>query len=270
MVSLSEAFHQHWAHENPRAVIALVHGLGEFCLRYDWAAKKFVDHGYAVVSRDLPGHGPNAHPRGHIDKFDEFLDALDDILDRAQTRYPGKPVILFGHSMGGLIIVRYTQTRPLPEYVKAVVLSSPSLQTSIPVSLTTVKFTRMLARVWPTFQQSSRIAPEAVSRSEEVRDFYRSNKDILHKMSIKFLLEFLDAMDASTVASTQTQVPVLTMQAGQDKLVSIEATTRFHETLNAPDKTFKLYPPCHHELLNEPEREEILSDIVTWLRSRGL
>jgi lysophospholipase len=267
---LSESLHQHWPRENPRAVVALVHGLGEFCMRYDWVATQFVENGYAVISRDLPGHGPHAQPRGHINNFHEFLDAVDGLLTNAQTKYPGKPIILFGHSMGGLIIVRYTQTRRLPDAVKAVVLSSPSLQTSIPVSPTTIKFARVLARVWPTFQQSSRIAPEAVSRSAEIRDFYRSNKDILHKLSIKFLLEFLDAMDASVADSTRANVPVLTMQAGQDKLVSIDATTKFHETLSSPDKTFKLYPPCHHELLNEPEREEILSDILAWLCARGL
>jgi lysophospholipase len=257
---------QHWAHDNPQAVIVIVHGLGEFCLRYDWAASQLVNSGYAVLSRDLPGHGPLAEPRGHIEHFDVFLDTLDSLFDEAARRYPAKPIVLFGHSMGGLISVRYAQMRSFPEAVKAMVLSSPSLQTSVPVSPATIRFARILAAIWPTFKQTNRIAPEVVSRSPEVQAFYRSNEDILHKMSLKFLLAFLDAMDASIAQPTTVGIPVLTMQAGADKLVSVPATTAFHEKLTAPAKDFKLYAVCYHELLNEPEREQVMADIVTWLR----
>jgi lysophospholipase len=266
---MSSTVFRDWLCDHPRAVLILMHGLGEYSERYDWVAEEFRRAGYAVLSGDLPGHGESKGRRGHIQRFDDFLDVVDEHCHRAAQKYPGVPVVLFGHSMGGLIAIRYLQTRYLPAAVpklQAVLLSSPSLQTTVPVSPTLMKVVRTLSRVSPTLLQSTRIQPEDVCRRAEIREVYARDQRILHKVTVRFLDEFFRAMDAAVAAPVCVEVPVLLCQAGADSLVSTEVNARFMERLDAPQKRYTVYPECYHELLNEPERETVLQDMLDWLR----
>lgn len=266
---MSSSFFRDWLCESPQAVLILMHGLGEYSERYDWAAEEFRRSGYAVFSGDLPGHGESTGRRGHIQRFDDFLDVVDEQCQRAEQKYPGVPIVLFGHSMGGLIVIRYLQTRYRPGSVPklhAVLLSSPSLQTTVQVSPALMRVVRTMSRVSPTLLQSTRIQPEDVCRSAEIREVYARDQRILHKVTVRFLDEFFRAMDAAVAAPVSVEVPVLLCQAGSDRLVSAEVNKRFMERLNAPQKRYKVYPTCYHELLNEPERETVLTDMMDWLR----
>lgn len=268
---MSDGYVRTWNCELAKGVVALVHGLGEFCDRYDAAAQTFVQHGYAVIGIDLPGHGRTPGRSGHIDRFGDFLDAVDDVVTQAHTAYPDLPVILFGHSMGGLIVIRYLQTRTVPASIQAVILSSPSIQLVRRVPSLLRIFLRGMSRIWPTFLQATGIAPEHVSRASEVQDFYKSNNLVLHKVSMRLLAEFFAAMD-EVVGATAVSIrcPILVTQAGQDRVVAAAATQSFYEQIRAPGKRFILYPDCYHELLNEPERDQIITDMTTWLEEQTL
>jgi len=262
---MDKFYFHHWQRASPQAVIVLVHGLGEYCERYEWAASQFVEQGYAVLGVDLPGHGKSALRQGHVRSFSEFLDAVDEQISRAESLYPGVPLILFGHSMGGLVIVRYLQIRKRPASVRAVLLSSPSLQTANPISGTQLRLAGLLSRVWPTFLQSAGIRAENVTRSPEIRVFYASSDRVLHRFSVRLLTEFFQAMDAAIAFPTRIDVPILVAQAGEDKLVSVATNRAFVDNLVAADKQYKVYPDCYHELLNEPERETIFAEMTAWL-----
>lgn len=268
---MGDLYLRRWECERAKAVIAVVHGLGEFTDRYDSTAQILAQHGYAVVGVDLPGHGRTPGRRGHVKRFEDFLDAVDCVVTEAHTAYPQLPVILFGHSMGGLIVARYLQTRPLPESIHAVILSSPSIQLvrQIPSALRT--FLRTISRLAPTSLQSTGISPEDVSRSPEVRSFYGSNRLVLHKVSMRMLAEFLKAMDEVVLpGKLSIGCPIFVAQAGQDKLVSADATRAFFAQIESPSKRFELYPDCYHELLNEPEHDQIIADVTTWLQEQKL
>lgn len=256
-----------WSVPSPQGVIALIHGLGEFCERYDWPARAFNAHGFAVVSADLPGHGANV-PRGHIANFEVYLDTLEEIVAAASARYPNCPVVLFGHSMGGLITVRAMQTRGLPAAVRGVVLSSPSLFTADGVAPKPALMAalRVLSVIAPKRMLKGPVSPSKVSRSEDVRHFYATNDQILKQVTVRFMAEFLGAMRKAVAAPPVTPgCPLLIAQAGKDALVSISANQKFFEQVIEERKQYQLYEACYHELLNEPERQQVVDDIATWI-----
>ena len=257
---------RHWPIDHPQAVIALVHGAGEHGARYVHFAATMNRAGYAVFGCDLPGHGQSEGLRGHIESFELYLDALDYTFQQIETVYPNLPIVLFGHSMGGLVCVRFMQTRQPPKELKAVVLTSPCLDLVLPVPPVKVRLAKILNRVWPSLRQPNGIKPSDVSRSAEISGQYASDPLIVTRASARWFIELQNAM--FTARSTNTVFPVATMilQAGEDRVVSSEATQKFSEALEAPNKSFRLYPQCYHELLNEPEREQIMNEILVWLK----
>lgn len=265
--------YEHWQLENPKAVVAIVHGLGEYCGKYAWTARRLNEAGYAVLGADLPGHGTTPGPRGHIARFDDLQDAFKEIVTTAEQHYPQLPVVLLGHSMGGLVIIRAIQTTGLPASVRAVFLISPALKTAdglTPPPLLRAAL-RVLSRTFPKWYQGHGMDPDLITRSHGARTEYAVSELILHKVTTRLLDEFLHAQDLAMAATgTTLNVPLLIAQAGQDLLVSSHATSHFFDKLDCGQKSFRLYEPCYHELLSEPERNEILDDFLKWLHSCNL
>ncbi|WP_067927884.1 alpha/beta hydrolase [Alicyclobacillus shizuokensis] len=256
----------HWPTHGARAVVLLVHGAGEHCGRYEWLASQWQRRRYAVLGTDLPGLGRSGGRRGHIDSFEQYLHVVDRLVRRADELYPNIPHILFGHSMGGLIVVRYLQTRPQAQRnLRAAVLSSPCLQLSMTVPRFKARMATVLDRVWPRLQQPNGIQADSISRSAEVVHAYANDPLLVQTVSVRWFMELQRAMAAATAHPSRFSIPVLILQAGADKLVSPEASRRFADQLQAPSKRFLLFEACYHELFNEPERELVFTEMVKWL-----
>ncbi|MCL6627174.1 MAG: lysophospholipase [Alicyclobacillus shizuokensis] len=256
----------HWPTHGARAVVLLVHGAGEHCGRYEWLASQWQRRRYAVLGTDLPGLGRSGGRRGHIDSFEQYLHVVDRLVRRADELYPNIPHILFGHSMGGLIVVRYLQTRPQAQRnLRAAVLSSPCLQLSMTVPRFKARMATVLDRVWPRLQQPNGIQADSISRSAEVVHAYANDPLLVQTVSVRWFMELQRAMAAATAHPSRFSIPVLILQAGADKLVSPEASRRFADQLRAPNKRFLLFEACYHELFNEPERELVFAEMVKWL-----
>ncbi|WP_067934610.1 alpha/beta hydrolase [Alicyclobacillus kakegawensis] len=256
----------HWPTHGARAVALLVHGAGEHCGRYEWLASQWQRRRYAVLGTDLPGLGRSGGRRGHIDSFEQYLHVVDRLVRRADELYPNVPHILFGHSMGGLIVVRYLQTRPQAQHsLRAAVLSSPCLQLSMTVPRLKARMATVLDRVWPRLQQPNGIQADAISRSADVVHSYARDPLLVQTVSVRWFMELQRAMAAATAHPSRFSIPVLILQAGADKLVSPEASRRFADQLRAPNKRFLLFEACYHELFNEPERELVFAEMVKWL-----
>lgn len=259
----------HWPHERPQAVIALLHGYGEHCGRYTRFAQACNGADLAVVGLDLPGHGQSVGRRGHVESFYSYVDACQQLLNRAHARYPNVPVILFGHSMGGLIAVRFLQTHATPDYLAGLILSSPCLSLSLPVPSRKVRLAKILNRVWPTLAQKSGVRAEHVSRTPDIVERYRSDPLIVNTVTVRWFVELQNAMESS-ITPTTFDIPVLLLQAGQDRLVSVSVNESFIEQLVSPAKTYRLYQNCFHELLNEPEAPTVTNDLLTWVKNNNL
>ena len=262
-----ELYEWNWPSPSPHGTIALVHGAGEHCGRYEHVAQWLNNAGYAVLGRDLPGHGRSPGKRGHIDRFANYLATVDGMLDRLRTLYPAAPQFLYGHSMGGLIVVRWLQERPhdATSPLAGVVLTSPCLDLSLRVPPVLFQAASLIERVWPTMSQPSRIPPTAVSRRADIVAAYASDPLVERKVNVRWAMELQRSMARARERGVAFPVPTLILQAGADKLVSTEATRAFAESLAAPDKEYREFAGCYHELHNEPERDEVLATITSFL-----
>ncbi|HEU5139305.1 MAG TPA: alpha/beta hydrolase [Bacillales bacterium] len=245
-----------WEADKARGVIVLVHGSGEHHGRYEWLINEWLTNGFHVIMGDLPGHGEAADRRGHIDSFDEYIDSITVWVRKAESC--GLPVFLFGHSLGGLAVIRTLTEKKLP--VSAVILSSPcvGLKNPPPKSLQLfAKAVKSFASKWRVRIKSSGANPSA-TRSEE-----RLMKDeldplILRKVSIGWYTQLEQALNlAFEKIDDFPDVPLLVMQAGEDKIVDKHKVNRWFNQIPVEDKTYKEWDGLFHEILNEPERKEV-------------
>ncbi|HET7628922.1 MAG TPA: alpha/beta hydrolase [Bacillales bacterium] len=256
-----------WETERPRATIVLVHGSGEHHGRYEWLIQRFRKERFNVLIGDLPGHGEHAETPGHIATFDEYIRTVDGWL--AEAGKSGLPVVLFGHSLGGLIVIRtLMETSRKPA---AVLLSSPCLGLTFPPAFYLRAFAKAMNTVAPgllvRIKRNGR-NPLATRNVEQLR---KDEKDplILTKVSIRWYNELERAM---TLAFEKTvdfpDVPLLVLQAGDDKIVSRDKVFEWYERLPIQIRAYKEWDGLYHELFNEPEREEVFQAALAFLEER--
>ncbi|WP_059103744.1 alpha/beta hydrolase [Shouchella shacheensis] len=249
--------------EEPRGIVVIVHGAGEHSGRYDWLAGKWNDHGFDCLLDDLPGQGKSRGRRGHIDAFGQYIDAVDGWLKFAREKQ--LPIILFGHSMGGLISIRTLMERD-NSFVQALVLSSPCLDLTHDVSVAKKAAAKVLQHVMPTFSVNSGIKSELATRDELVREAYVKDHLRVTKVSARWYQELEKAMRLTRRYPEKfPNIPVLTLQAGEDYLVDKEATRAWFNHLLITHKMYKEWGGMYHELFNEPEKEDVFRHTIGFI-----
>ena len=245
-----------WEAEEPRGVLVLVHGSGEHHGRYEWLIDKWRTNGFHVVAGDLPGHGQTTRRRGHIDSFDEYIEAVSSWVKEAETY--GLPIFLFGHSLGGLVVIRTMTEKQLP--VDAVILSSPCLGLvhSPPKPL------KLVAKAANTLSPKLRVriksTPEnpSATRNKERLKLDAEDSLIVTKVSIRWYNELETAMRlAFEKEDAFPDVPLLVMQAGEDKIVDKQSVNKWFNRLFNRDRAYKEWDQLYHEIFNEPERDDV-------------
>jgi acylglycerol lipase len=257
-----ELFEQSWRPSEPaRGVVVVVHGLKDHSNRYADLAASLVANGFAVYAADLRGHGHSEGIRVYIDSFDQYLDDLDVLLQLVMTREPGKPVFLFGHSMGGAIATLYT-IRRAPK-LAGLVLSGAALRAD--VSGFKVFGTGLVAG----------LSPKAGVFQLDVHDFSRDPRVVEDGLSdplvyqdgapartAKKLLGAIDDIDAHMEDVT---VPLLILHGKADRVTPPSGSQELYERARSTDKKLTLYDGLFHDLLHEPERAKVTADIVAWV-----
>lgn len=259
-------FYQTWIPEAPKAVLVVAHGGAEHSGRYEHLAKRFSGKGYAVYALDHRGLGRSGGVRGDVEKFEYYLDDLETFAKRAAGRHPGLKTFLVGHSIGGLLVLGACARNP--KVANGVVASSPCLDLSMKVPPVKAALGRLLARIAPTLALDNGIPSEGVSRDPAVVEAYKRDPLRYGKVTARFFVELVRGMEMVRGMAGQLEMPCLIMQAGDDKLVSKDATIRFFEAIRFPDKEFKLWEGLYHELFNEPEKEEVFKLVEGWLEKR--
>src|SRR5512137_8610 len=160
-------YFQGWQPETPpKAVVCLVHGLGEHAGRYAHVAAALNDAGYAVLSFDLRGHGKSEGLRGHTPSYDTLMDDIGRLLDEASQRYPGKSQFIYGHSLGGNLVLNYALRRKPP--LAGVVSTSPALRVTNPLPASQATLIRLMNRLKPDLQISNGLPLKGLARDPEV------------------------------------------------------------------------------------------------------
>jgi alpha-beta hydrolase superfamily lysophospholipase len=267
----SGVFYRHWpvsgSEQSPvRAVIIMVHGLGEHSGRYEDFARYFNDEGVAVVAPDHLGHGHSPGVRGHIDSFSDYLAPLDELRGKIREWYPQSPCFLVGHSLGGLIAARHLMERQ--DGFAGAALSAAALQVAAPPSKLALIVMRLLAAVRPTLGVMQLEATE-ISRDPGVVQRYMDDPMVHHgKISAGLASNLFKAMAEVEEGSSRIRLPLLIMHGEKDVMTSPAGSVAFHAALGSADKSLSVYPGLFHEVFNEPERLEVLAELRDWIQAR--
>ena len=251
-----EQLRRRWAVEDPRAAVLLVHGMAEHSGRYEHVGEQFAAAGFDTLAFDLRGHGETQGTRGHVTSFSEFLDDVEELL--AERRTLGVPVVLVGHSLGGLIATTYAVSdRPDPDLL---VLSAPALAAEMPGWQRAAA--SVLGSVLPTLAIPNDFDGELLSRDEAVGEAYRDDPLRVRKATARFGKEVFTTMPATTARVAEITVPTYVLHGSADRLIPPSASAGFDTVASA---TRVVHEGLRHECLNEPERDEVIAGLVGWL-----
>lgn len=243
-----------------RAVVVLVHGISEHSGRYEHVGEYLAQAGLHVVAYDQRGHGGTDGRRTFVESFDHFLDDVEDHLSVA--RRSGLPVILIGHSMGGLVSLSYaTSDRPQPDLL---VLSGPAMGAEVP------KWQRALAphvaQLAPTFfLPSPDFDPAILSRDEAVQAAYMADPHIRPGATAGLGAILFKRMDEVTGELDRLRVPALCLHGADDELVPAASTVPLTGLANVERHELA---GLRHEIFNEPEWPEVLDQVLEWVNAR--
>lgn len=253
-----------WEAESPKGVFVIVHGSGEHHGRYEWLIERCRTNHFHVVMGDLPGYGAKAELNGHIDSFDEYIDSVSRWVREAEPYR--LPIFLFGHSLGGLAVIRALTERDLP--VKAVILSSPCLGLVNPPPLPLKAFSKVVNFISPKWRirlKRNGSNPLATRNKERL---LQDEKDKLlgTHVSIRWYNELDQAVQTAHASITEfPNVPLLVLQAGDDKIVDKNDVFQWFQRITLKMKEYKEWQGLYHEIFNEPERDDVFSYMIEYV-----
>jgi alpha-beta hydrolase superfamily lysophospholipase len=243
----------------------VVHGHGEHGGRYEHLAAWFTPLGATVYAMDLRGHGRSGGPRGHAPNLDAVLEDIDTVVMRARTE-SGGPVVLIGHSFGGLLAIAYTLRHP--DHIDKAVFSAPSLILKVKMPVWKRPLAKILPRVAPRVAVSNEVDANLLSHDPEVARRYAADP-LVHNRITGGLYDGTIARGEEFIARAgEVRVPFLLMQGRDDQIVDPSGSQRFFARASAPDRAFCLYPGLYHEIFNEIEQEKVFQDVESWLTQR--
>jgi len=259
-------FAQAWQPDGEcRAVVCLVHGLGEHTGRYGHVAAALARAGYALLGSDLRGHGHSEGQRGHSPTFDLLLDDVDHLLEEASHRFPDVPRFLYGHSLGGTLVLNQALRRRLQ--VAGVIATGPLLRAAFTPPAWKTTLGRLLYGVWPGLPLSNGLDIQRLSRDASVVRAYADDPLVHDRVSARLGIDMLDEGEWALAHASEFFLPLLLMHGGADAICSAEATRHFAAAVTG-DCTLKIWDALLHEIHNEPEQQQVFDAIVEWLGER--
>ncbi len=259
-----ELYCQSWRpKDETRAVLAIVHGLGEHSGRYMNVVRHLVPRGYAVHGFDHRGFGRSPGPHGHIDSWAQFRGDVRAFVRSVEDAVPGRPLFLMGHSMGGLIVLDYVLHHA--DGLRGTVVSGAGLEPGGVAKAHLVLLARLLSRLWPRFTLDLGLDAAGVSRDPEVVRAFEEDPLRHDRGSVRFGTETLDAIEWIKARPTEIALPLLMIHGGADRLVSPEGTRAFFERVTFADKELHVYEGFYHEPHNDVGHERLLGDLESWL-----
>ena len=254
---------QSWSPANPRAHMIAVHGLGEHSGRYLNVVNYFCPRGFAVHGYDHRGFGKSPGTRAYTDSFEDFLDDLDAFLGQVRARTSPMPIAVVGHSMGGLIVLRWAATRN--PAVATVVSSGAALEVSVPVPRAKLLGARVLSRIAPRLSMANEVDPAALSHDPAVVQAYVNDPLVIRKITARLAHEIIRSMGETLAQASGVRVPLLMLHGESDPLVSASGSRKFHDAVPGTRKSLRIYPGFYHEIFNELGKETVFKDMEQWL-----
>ena len=259
-----------WEHQKPRAVFLTMHGLMDHGGNYMNPGLYLKEHGFALVAHDQQGH--DRKQKAHVRRFDLYLEDLQLMLDWVKANFPGVPVFVMGHSMGGLIVthfvIRKYEEDPL---VKGFILSAPGYENSVKTSNFLIVVAILLSVIAPKMAVPIEDLRLHVTRDEaQYKRMREDERDGIQatKLSARMGAEFMKAQDWVPEHIAAWNQPLLAIIPGEDKLINSEVTRDLLSKIDPGLLTEIFYPDNYHESFNEVNREETFARVVEWCEAR--
>jgi acylglycerol lipase len=258
-------FWQAWLPPGPcRGVVVIAHGAGEHSGRYLHVATRLVREGYAVYALDHRGHGRSDGPRALLDRMDNLVADLDTLVVRAAESHPGLPVFLLGHSMGGTVSLCYALQHQ--DRLDALVLSGPLAAIEAAPAVVRIA-AKALSALIPRLPAIG-VDPSLVSRDPAVVEAYKTDPLVHHgKLPVRTVAELAAAVESFPDAVPRITVPTLILYGTADQICPTEGSVMLARRIGATDVSVKSYPGLYHEILNEPEQDQVMDDLSAWLHA---
>ena len=262
-----------WHLEDPEKVICIVHGIGEYGGRFDRVAEVFREKNMAACALDLRGHGESLGKRGDCAPRNSVLDDVSELLRYAEEKYPGKPIILYGHSMGGNIVLDYRARGEMNDHPAGYIISAPWVRLVRPVPPLLYKAVKLLSRIAPSFTIGSDINEANLGNPEKVKPF-KDNPMVHNRISALCAVDGFDkgiGFEDGTAEDDRraAKIPTLLMHGSEDRICDVNGSRRIAKRLQAQgdDLEYIEWEGLFHEIHNGNETstgDEVIAEMVGW------
>ncbi len=254
---------QSWHPDIPsQAIVVLVHGLGGHSGMLQNVVDYLVPQGYEVYAMDLRGHGRSMGQRGYINSWKEFREDLRAFLQHIRAQRARCPFILWGHSLGGTIVLDYALRSP--EYLKGVIVTAPALS-KINIPLHKLLIGQLLSTFLPQFRLPAGLSKQLAKRDRVALAAYLQDP-LRHELgSARLVTEFFSTVDWIHYHASELRVPLLLMHGTADQVTSPAGSSAFFHRVLFPDKAHHEYPGAYHDLYDDLECATVLTDVEVWL-----
>jgi len=260
----TKLFGQIWKPNQPKAVIVLVHGMGEHIQRFaDFVIPELVANNYAVVGFDQFGHGKSEGKRGHCPSYDVLMTMVDVVFAKAQEEFPNKPIYLYGHSMGGNLVLNYALKKEAN--LKGVIATSPFLRLAFEPPKWKMAIGKLLLKIAPATALPSELEVEAISRDKNEVARYKADALVHDKISPMYSFPIMEQGEWAIKNADKLKVPTLVLHGTGDRIIDYKASEEFCN--NSENATLKLFEDGYHELHHDLCKEEFMQTILTWLNT---
>jgi alpha-beta hydrolase superfamily lysophospholipase len=250
----------------PRGVVILAHGLGEHARRYDHVAARFGRDGLITYALDHRGHGRSGGKRVLVKDISEYTADFGTLVGIAAKEHPGLTRIVLGHSMGGGIVFAYGVEHP--DDYDLMVLSGPAVAAQLAVSPLLGWVAKTMGAIAPGLPLQA-LDASAVSRDPAVVNAYNTDPLVYHgKIPGGVARALLVVGETMPQRAPSLTAPLLVVHGSDDRLIPVEGSRRLGEAVGSRDVELKVYPGLYHEVFNEPEQEQVLDDVVSWINAR--
>ncbi|MBI4367368.1 MAG: lysophospholipase [Deltaproteobacteria bacterium] len=256
-------YYEWWMPERPKAVVVVVHGMGDHSGRYGPLIRYFGQRQYGVAIYDQRGHGHSGGPRGHVEHFQDLLGDLAYFVQMLKEHYPGVPLYLVGHGFGGQValnfVVRYAKG------LRGLLLSSPNVQLALKVPKWKQWVGRYGHRWFPRIALRHAVDSAMLSHDPDVVERHRRDPLVVRRVSLHGAVEIVRNLELVMALASRIHLPVFFMHAGADAICDPEGTRRFFRRIPVARKQLKIYDEFAHELFNEVRRDEVFRDMEQWM-----
>jgi len=263
-----DLFERRWMPDtDTKTHLVLLHGYGEHCSRYEYVAARLNEAGIALLSFDQRGFGHSPGKRGYINRFDDLLRDVDDYLAHIRPRIEGKPWFIMGHSMGGLLLTRYIETRTVD--AAGVVMTDPLLAFADDVPRFLFPLAQLLGALTPWLPVSS-VNNAYLARDPKVIAAADADPLGFHgRVVARSGAEMYRAVNAAHAAFESIALPIYIVHGSDDKIVPFKGSQTLNEHCRSTDKTFTLHPGGYHEIWNDFDKDVVIDGIRDWILARS-